>query len=110
MLIHPSCVPSLGRTLCGEHELFQRVTVRLQSRLGDRVEEFQMSWHEEGLILRGQVRSYYGKQMAQEVVMEVSGLSILSNDIEVRRLAVTRCGTVAAKYVVRDFNRSATVH
>ena len=56
-----------------------------------------MSWHEGGLVLRGHVRSYYGKQMAQEVVMEVSGLSILSNDIEVRRLAVTPLGTVTAK-------------
>ncbi len=97
MFIHSRRLPSLGRTLNGEHELVQRVTARLQCRLGGRVQEFRMSWHEGGLVLRGHVRSYYGKQMAQEVVMEVSGLSILSNDIEVRRLAVTPLGTVTAK-------------
>lgn len=56
-----------------------------------------MSWHEGGLVLHGHVRSYCGKQMAQEVVMEVSRISILSNEIEVRRLAATQCGTVARK-------------
>lgn len=97
MFIHSRRLSFPGRTLNGEHELVQRVTTRLQLRLGGRVPKFQMSWHEGGLVLRGHVRSYYGKQMVQEVVMEVSGLSVLSNDIEVQRLAVTPLGTVTAK-------------
>ncbi len=49
-----------------------------------------MSAREDGLVLRGVVGTYYGKQMAQEVMMEVSGLSILANDIEVQCFALMR--------------------
>ena len=97
MFVYSHCWPSFGRTLNGEHELVQCVAVRLQSRRGDRVQDFLMSRHKGGLVLRGHVRGYYGNQMAQEVVMEVSGISILSNEFEVRRLAATQCGTVARK-------------
>lgn len=97
MFIHSRRLQFPGRTLNNEHELVKRVTARLQLRLGGRVQEFRMSLREGGLVLRGHVRSYYGKQMAQEVVMEVSGISILSNDIEVRRVVVTQPGTVATK-------------
>lgn len=37
----------------------------------------------DGLILRGRVGTYYGKQMAQEVAAEVTGLTVAFNDIEV---------------------------
>lgn len=92
-----------GRLMSSEHmlpqddELVQRVVVRLQIRLGSQLRDFQMSAREDGLILRGKVRTYYGKQMVQEVVMEVSGLAILSNDIEVRGFVLTQRGTAAAK-------------
>lgn len=76
-------------TLAQDDELVQRVVAGLQSRLGSQVRNFQMSAREGGLILRGQVKTYYGKQLAQEVVMEVSDLSILANDIEVE------CGDLA---------------
>ena len=82
-------------TLAHDHELVQRVVVRLRSRLGNSVRNFQMSASEDGLVLRGVTGTYYGKQMAQEVVMEVSGLSILANDIEVQCFALTRHASVA---------------
>ncbi len=49
-----------------------------------------MSASEDGLVLQCVIEIYYGKQMAQEVVMEVSPLSILANDIEVQCFALTR--------------------
>ena len=92
-----------GRLMSSEHmlpqddELVQRVVVRLQIRLGSQLRDFQMSAREDGLILRGKVRTYYGKQMVQEVVMEVSGLSILANDIEVQCFAFPQRRAAAPK-------------
>lgn len=90
-------VRSTEWTLADDDELVQRVVTRLQSRFGNEIRHFQMSALEDGLILRGVVKTYYGKQMVQEVVMDVSGLPILANDIEVRRIAVAQRGTAATK-------------
>lgn len=73
------------RDMARDEELGQMVLARLHSRLGDRVRDFQLSDHEDGLILRGQVGTYYCKQLAQEIVMELSKLPILANEIEVLR-------------------------
>ncbi len=89
--------PSSEWTLAHDDELVQRVVARLQSRLGSQVRDFQMAGREDGLILRGQVGTHYSKQMVQEVVMEVSGLSILANDIEVQAFVLAHHGTAAAK-------------
>lgn len=97
MHVQPTRYPSAEWTLACNDELVQRVVGQLQSRLGSQVWNFQMAGREEGLVLRGQVTTYYGKQMVQEVVMEVSGLAILANDIEVRGSAATQSGSVAAK-------------
>lgn len=79
--IHHSCGE---RTLFDDNELVQQVAVCLQSRLGGQVRNFWISAREDGLILRGKVSSHYGKQIIQEVVMQVSDLPILANDIEVQ--------------------------
>jgi hypothetical protein len=55
----------------------------IQSRLTGLVRELELVVLEKGLILRGQVHTYYAKQLAQQAVME-AGLSILANEIEVR--------------------------
>ena len=39
--------------------------------------------HEDGLVLRGVVRSYYHKQLAQESLKAISGLPQIRNEIEV---------------------------
>ena len=39
--------------------------------------------HEDGLVLRGIVRSYYQKQLAQESLKSISGLPRIRNEIEV---------------------------
>jgi hypothetical protein len=37
----------------------------------------------EGVILRGQTHTYYAKQLAQDAVLELGGLPIVANEIEV---------------------------
>jgi hypothetical protein len=55
----------------------------LHRRLLGRVRGFSLVIQEQGLILRGQTRTYYAKQMAQHAVMEAAHLPILANEIEV---------------------------
>jgi osmotically-inducible protein OsmY len=40
--------------------------------------------HERGLVLQGCASTYYAKQLAQHAAMEVTGLPLLANEIEVR--------------------------
>ena len=42
--------------------------------------------HEDGVVLRGVVRSYYHKQLVQESLRSVSGLSRITNELEVATL------------------------
>jgi len=53
------------------------------SRLNGRVAAFQLISESQGLVLRGTARTYYAKQMAQHMVMELSALPIVANGIEV---------------------------
>ena len=39
--------------------------------------------HEDGVVLRGIVRSYYHKQLAQESLRKISGVSRIHNELEV---------------------------
>lgn len=39
--------------------------------------------HENGVVLRGVVRSYYHKQLAQESLRTISGVSRITNELEV---------------------------
>jgi hypothetical protein len=56
---------------------------RVVCRLGGQVRNFRLVVTDKGLILRGQVRTYYAKQLAQHAVMEATRLPILVNEIEV---------------------------
>jgi osmotically-inducible protein OsmY len=57
--------------------------VHVQCRLGGQLRNFRVVVTDRGVILRGQARTYYTKQLAQHAVMEVSRLPILANEIEV---------------------------
>jgi len=57
---------------------------RVQTQLKRWVIGLEIINEERGLILRGSVTSYYAKQLAQEVVMESTGLPILCNAIQVK--------------------------
>jgi hypothetical protein len=55
----------------------------LLNRLGGRVRDVHVLVRHNGLILQGRAPTYHAKQLAQHAAMEVGGLPILANDIEV---------------------------
>ncbi len=48
-----------------------------------RVNNFRIRTADEGLILEGRTKTYYGKQMVQHAVMDATEFPILSNNIVV---------------------------
>jgi len=69
--------------LVHDDHLAHQVAKCLHCRLGGQVRCLKIFSHTDGLILNGRVSTYYGKQLAQQVAMEVSGRSIVANEIEV---------------------------
>jgi hypothetical protein len=63
--------------------LADQIAARLYYRIGRQVLDLKIVSHQDGLILQGRVSTYYGKQVAQHVAMEISGRSIVANEIEV---------------------------
>lgn len=64
-------------------DLVEQIIVRLRARLGCSVRSFQIRVYPDGIVLRGQVRSYYIKQMVQQVARDISGRTVLANDLDV---------------------------
>ncbi len=57
----------------------------VEARAGRRVRDLRVEWvGETGVVLYGRTDSYHAKQLAQHVVGQVSGRTILANRIEVR--------------------------
>ena len=83
--------------LAQDDELVQRVNNRLGGRFGNPVSNFQLWRREDGLVLRGVVKTYYAKQLVQEVVMGTSGQLVLANDIEVQCRSTAQHGIVPAQ-------------
>ena len=61
----------------------EELEVRVQSKLCGRVRDLQLFFLDCGIVLRGFARSYHAKQLAQHVLMGVTALPILANEIEV---------------------------
>jgi hypothetical protein len=61
----------------------EQLEARIQGRLNGRVVDFRLLVRDQGLILQGHAHTYYAKQLAQQAVMEATGLPILANEIEV---------------------------
>ena len=61
----------------------ERLEKLVQSRLNGRVRNFRVVVCGGGVILTGQSRTYYAKQLAQQAVLEASALPILANEIQV---------------------------
>lgn len=57
---------------------------RLQQQLSRRFRGLHVERMEGGLVLKGRVRTYYAKQVAQHLVMQLTDLPILANEIEVQ--------------------------
>ncbi len=71
-----------GTDLPSDDDLAQAVT-HVQLRLGGQVRELRLDVRDQGLVLRGQARSYYAKQLAQQTVMKMLRLRIVANEIKV---------------------------
>jgi hypothetical protein len=61
----------------------EHLEAALHNRLGGRVSNLQVIFHDAGVVLRGRTSTYYAKQLAQHAAMELAGLNVLANDIEV---------------------------
>jgi hypothetical protein len=73
--------PTFVETLSLPEEQLESIVLR---RLGGRVRDLHIVYRHNGLILQGHTTTYHAKQLAQHAAMEVAGVPILANDIEVR--------------------------
>jgi hypothetical protein len=60
-----------------------RLELHVRAQLTGRVRDLHVLGTDNGLVLRGHSRTYYGKQLAQHAVMEATALPIAANEIEV---------------------------
>lgn len=56
----------------------------VQRRLGSRIRDLRVEVRPTGVVLQGRAATYHAKQLAQHAAMELLGLAVLANDIEVR--------------------------
>jgi len=64
-------------------ELARQLETRIRVRLGGQIRDIRVVCQEDGLVLHGRSRTYYAKQLAQHVVMEITNIPISANEIEV---------------------------
>lgn len=64
-------------------EQLDRIGQRVQHQLSGRLQDLRLKRGSTGLVLRGRVRTYYAKQLAQHAVMAATDFPIMRNDIEV---------------------------
>ena len=67
----------------GASESEAHLETHLQSRLGSRVRDLRVVSQNDGVILQGSTSTYYVKQLAQHLIMQITNLPILANEIEV---------------------------
>jgi osmotically-inducible protein OsmY len=56
---------------------------KLLNRLGRQIRDLRIHVRDTGVVLYGQATTYYAKQLAQHAAMEITGLPVLANEIEV---------------------------
>jgi hypothetical protein len=61
----------------------ERLECLLRRRLGSRIRNLRVQLLPDGLVLQGRAATFYTKQLAQHVAMELAAVPILANDIEV---------------------------
>ena len=72
------------RELTPIRETLDEIEDHVQCSLGGRIRNFQVLVRDGGLILQGQTCTYHAKQLAQHLVMQMTDLPIVVNDIEVQ--------------------------
>jgi hypothetical protein len=61
----------------------EQIERQIQSDLSLRVHNFRLQACDDGLILEGRTKTYYGKQIIQHAVMDATNFPILANNIVV---------------------------
>lgn len=64
-------------------EELDRLGAQIEHQLSGRLRDFRVKRRGEGVVLKGRVRTYYAKQLAQHAVMRMTALPILGNEIVV---------------------------
>jgi hypothetical protein len=62
----------------------EQLEAQMVRRLGGRVRDLRIILRHNGVILQGWSGTYHAKQLAQHAAMDLTGLPVLANDIEVR--------------------------
>jgi osmotically-inducible protein OsmY len=75
--------PRANQPAVAERALLRAVQRALQSSPHPPLRSVQCAWHEGVLILRGNVPTFFCKQLAQTVARSVSGIEAISNGIQV---------------------------
>ena len=61
----------------------ERLEAQVLRRVGGRIRNLRVLVRHNGVVLQGRCTTYHAKQIAQHAAMELTGLPILANDIEV---------------------------
>ena len=64
-------------------DVLQYIEEKIRRQLAGSVRNLHLILSDDGLVMRGCVRSYYSKQLAQHAVMKHTKLPIRANEIEV---------------------------
>jgi hypothetical protein len=62
----------------------EQLESQMVRRLAGRVRDLRIILRHNGVILQGWSGTYHAKQLAQHAAMDLTGLPVLANDIEVR--------------------------
>jgi osmotically-inducible protein OsmY len=65
------------------HDLHAHVHFALSQNPFVRLRDVQFEIHRQDVVLRGAVKTYYQKQMAQESLRRVKGIGAISNELTV---------------------------
>jgi len=60
-----------------------RLESLLRGRIGGQFRDLEIISQGNGIVLHGLVHSYYAKQLAQHLAMELTGQPVVANEIEV---------------------------
>jgi len=74
--------------LRNQSEFLQDLEMIVKTRLAGYVSQLQLIEFANGLILRGSCKSFYAKQMAQELLMQLGNFRLIANEIVVVEVIV----------------------
>jgi hypothetical protein len=62
----------------------QQIELLVQRRFSGRIRDLRVVIRPDGVILQGHAATYHAKQLVQHAAIELTGLPIVANEIEVR--------------------------